>query len=418
MTFSSLILALAVSHAPHTCGADCDWRADLPPNVLAVIQKVDDQKAADQKVDEKAEKAKKQHEKDVQDDIKMGDEYAKEVDKELKPSENKEFIEKVAKIGKELGDIANEENPEVSWGDPRHSVFPYKFKVVKGDDVNAFSIPGGNLYVFEGLINFAESDDELAGVLAHEVAHAAFRHVAWMRKSSSKLDLLQIPLLIISIMAAGGDAGAVAQAGLYGTQAAKSGWSQKAETSADYGALQYMSKSHYNPVGVLTLMERLAYKERANAQIDWGIFRTHPPSPERANFILKKLVELNIPVRRSQVTKSLSASTKIGPDGIDLWFGTIRLYTFRGENAIERSEIAEERVNRFLDGVPALYELSRDVYKLKGNNRELFEVKQDDLLVDEDLDSIFKATQSRIQSVMFDLSTRLWPRPDLNVDKF
>ena len=414
MTFSSLILALAMSPAPHVCGADCDWRAELPPNVQAAVQKVDDQKAAD----EKAEKAKKQHEKDVQDDIKMGEEYAKEVDKELKPSENKEFIEKVAKIGKELGDIANEENPEVSWGDPRHSVFPYKFKVVKGDDVNAFSIPGGNLYVYEGLINFAESDDELAGVLAHEVAHAAFRHVAWMRKSSSKLDLLQIPLLIISIMAAGGDAGAVAQAGLYGTQAAKSGWSQKAETSADYGALQYMVKSHYNPVGVLTLMERLAYKERANAQIEWGIFRTHPPSPERANFILKKLVELNIPVRRSQVTKSLSASTKIGPDGIDLWFGTIRLYTFRGENAIERSELAEERVNRFLDGVPALYELSRDVYRLKGNNRELFEVKQDDLLVDEDLDTIFKATQSRIQSVMFDLSTRLWPRPDLNVDKF
>lgn len=407
-----------MSPAPHSCGEECDWRAELPPNVQAAVQKVDDQKAAEQKAaDEKAEKAKKQHEKDVQDDIKMGEEYAKEVDKELKPSENKEYIEKVAKIGKELGDIANQEIAEVSWGDPRHSVFPYKFKVVKGDDVNAFSIPGGNLYVYEGLIKFAESDDELAGVLAHEVSHAAFRHVSWMRKTSSKLDLLQIPLLIISILAAGGDAGAIAQAGMSASQAAKSGWSQKAETSADYGAIQFMAKSHYSPVGVLTLMERLAYKERANAQIDWGIYRTHPPSPERANFILKKLIEMNIPIRRSQVTTSLAATTKIGPDGIDLWFGTIRLYTFRGENAIERSEQAEDRMNRFMDGVPALYELSRDVYKFRGSGRELFEVRQDDLLSDEDLDTVFKSTQAKIQSVMFDLSTRLWPRPDLNVDK-
>ncbi len=116
-------------------------------------------------------------------------------------------------IGGELAAIANASKVRTTWGDKRLNPFEYTFKVVE-EDVNAFSLPGGYIYIYEGLVKYAESDDELAGVLAHEIAHASMRHVATMQREAGKLSAMQNPLILAAILiggAKGGDAMMVGQ---------------------------------------------------------------------------------------------------------------------------------------------------------------------------------------------------------------
>ena len=69
--------------------------------------------------------------------------------------------------------------------------------------MNAFSLPGGYVFVFDGLVKYSESDDELAGVLAHEICHAKFRHVATLDKEASKLQAISLPAILIAIFSGG-----------------------------------------------------------------------------------------------------------------------------------------------------------------------------------------------------------------------
>lgn len=350
-----------------------------------------------------------QHEKDVKADIELGRKYAAEIDKQLKASENSDSIERVNRIGAELAEIANATKAEVLWGDKRLSPFPYSFHVIQGDDVNAFSIPGGYIYVYEGLLKQVESDDELAGVLAHEISHAAFRHIATLRKQTKKFEVLQIPLLVVAILTGSPDALIATQAvGMTG-QAYASAWSVQAETSSDFGAIQFLRKSKYNPVGVLTFMERLAYRDRNSPQIEWGIYQSHPPSKERADFIMKELKKENIPIQRSLVSTSFRAQSEIGDQGaLKVKINGIELYEFRGDRAIERAEDAVKRLNVFFDGVPAVFEVNRNGYKVLGQNRLLFEVLQSDMKDGESMDDRMTLALKQLRTAVFDVNYRLW----------
>lgn len=415
MTLSSLVLAGALAvglpgKAHHDCSQCEDWKAGLPAEVSSAIAPLDAllNPPASPPATPEAE-AQAALDRDIQRDIELGRKYSEEIAKELKFSENVEMVARVERIGKEMSEIANRIQVQVSFGDRRRTVFPYTFRVVKGDDVNAFSIPGGFIYIYEGLITYSESDAELAGVIAHEISHAAFRHVAEVQRRASRLDLAQIPLILAALLTQSPDALVALQAGNLASQAFRSGWSLNAEQSADWGAIQYMVQSPYNPVGVLTFMERLAYRDTNNAQVNWGIYATHPPSKERAQFIVSRLRELQVPIRRSEVTTSLRASTRIGDDqGIELLFGKTKLHTFRGEGAILRSEEAVKKLNRFADRVPGLEELSREGYTLRAGGRPLFEVAQADLLPGQELDASFVEVLNRTRSAIFDLNYRIW----------
>src|SRR5579862_821482 len=163
------------------------------------------------------------HEKAITDDEAMGKKFAAEVDKQYKPTDDLKMQARVDRIGNELAAIANSHQLKATWGDKRFTPFHYRFEVIKGTDVNAFSLPGGYIYVFEGLVKYVESDDELAGVLGHEISHAAFRHVPTMIKNQTKLTLISLPLMIASILA-GGQVGILAPAVSLGSQAIGSGW--------------------------------------------------------------------------------------------------------------------------------------------------------------------------------------------------
>lgn len=314
------------------------------------------------------------HEKDIKADQEEGAKYVKEVEKQFKESKDAAMQERVQKIGAQMAAIANKTKIVSLWGDKRFSKFDYTFKVLEGTDVNAFSLPGGHIYVYEGLMKFIESDDELAGVLGHEIAHASLRHVATLQREANKLQTIQIPLILAAILGGGHDSGTGIQAIVMGTQALSSGWSVKAEKAADYGGFQYMMKSPYNPSACLTVVERLAEEERNKPAIDWGIYRTHPPSQERVTAILKDFKETNLVVHRSAVTTRFSTQLKTTSTGIEAWFDGKLIYTFSGEGAKERAAEAAKRLNAFFDSMPEMTDVRAQNGQVLGDRRVLLDI--------------------------------------------
>ncbi len=343
-------------------------------------------------------------------DIEKGAKYSKQIAKELEFSDNEEYLERVERIGGALAEIANNNQVEVSWGDPRLSPFNYEFFVLKGEDVNAFSVPGGYIYIYEGLIEFAETDDELAGVIAHEIAHASFRHIATMLGEQSKLNTLNIAAVLAAIFSRR-DAMKILLPTALINQALGSGWSINAEIAADHGAVQYLMLSEYNALGALTFMERLSYENRLQPKIDWGIYTTHKPTEERAADLIVELEAYDVPLRRSEVTTTLRAVAKPGDGGIEVWFAGKKIHLFAGADAQLRSERAVVRLNSFFDSVPAVWELEvRGANAIYGQGRKLFSIEAQDASAQGVAigESVSKA-HGRMQTSVFNLADR-WSR--------
>ena len=350
------------------------------------------------------------HQADIDLDVSKGEEYSKLIAKEVEFSENEEYIERVERIGRALADIANTHKVKVSWGDKRLSPFNYEFHVLKGDDVNAFSVPGGYIYIYEGLIEFAETDDELAGVIAHEIAHASFRHIATMMDEQGKLNVFNIAAVLAAIFSRS-DAAKILIPTQLVNQALGSGWSINAEIAADRGCVQYLMLSEYNPLGALTFMERLAHQNRLKPRFDWGIYETHKPTEERARDLIVELEAYDVPFRRSEVTTSLRAIAKPGDGGIEVWFAGTKIHLFAGDDAQSRSEYAVIRLNSFFDSVPALFELElRGDHAIYGRGRTLFSVEGPDASAQGvTFDDSVKKAHNTMRKAVFDLAYRMWP---------
>jgi hypothetical protein len=113
--------------------------------------------------------------------------------------------------------------------------------------------------------------------------------------------------------------------------------------------------------------------------VEWGIYRSHPPSPERALAIRRWMAAANIPVRRSEVTTSFAAMVRPGDNATaELWFGSTRIHAFAGDAAVERAEAAVPRLNALYDAVPAMFEIVARGSKLVGKGVELFAVDEVD----------------------------------------
>ena len=361
----ALLLALCVWTGPGVASAQ---------EALPVVPTEPQQPAVDKK-----------HQADIDADIALGKKYADQVLKQEKVSKNKEYIDRVNRVGITLAQIAQTHQVAATWGDKRLNAFPYVFTVLEGEDVNAFSLPGGYIFVYEGFMKYIESDDELAGVLAHEISHASFRHMATLQKEAQRLQTVSLPLLLLALFSGGQAGGDVLTLQQLVSIAMGSGWSLKAEQSADYGGFQYMLFSKYNPVGLLTFMERLERDERSNPAraVDWGIYRTHPPSRERAEALTQELNEHQIPIRRSAVTETFRCQVVPAEGaGVDVLFGGRKLHTFGGDSALQRADTAAEALNAFFDQVPELFEVrALPDGVIEGQGHFLFRVTAEDAAI-------------------------------------
>ena len=170
----------------------------------------------------------------------------------------------------------------------------YTVKIVDNTDINAFTLPGGHVYMFKGLLDFTQSDDELAGVVAHELGHNARLHALRGKAKAKKLSLIN--LAAMAAMMAGGQNGAnIAQFSQFGLLAAMNGYGVGLEKEADTSAVEAMKKAGYNPSALVTFMQRLKIEENRHPEVKLGIFATHPPSDERAGAVLAQLKRDNLP---------------------------------------------------------------------------------------------------------------------------
>lgn len=404
----SAALAMMLSH-----------RIPSSSEVVAGIVKAAWQQAAKAVPPTKEELEAKRHGEEIEGDKALGKKYSLEVAKELDIVDDPANQMRVDRIGHELANIANSNQVVALWGDKRLSPFDYTFKIVTDkdkkhpDDVNAFSLPGGYIYVYKGLLKFAESDDELAGVLAHEIAHAAFRHVATLQHEQSKLNAIQIPLVLIAIFTGGasGAASGLGLSSLLGT-AIGSGWSVRAEEAADYGGFQYLTKSKYDPTGMLTFMERLARKDLTEPLgYELGIYRTHPPSRDRANALIGYMKADNLPIRRSRVAQSFRVVAKPADNGtVQLTLGRRAIVSLAGDDALVRADQAVQKLNEFFDSVPEAFEVQPGSNgDLLARQEPLFALSQADATANKaTLLELQRSTVSHIRAALFSIGYRVW----------
>ena len=160
---------------------------------------------------------------------------------------------------------------------------PYKFEVtvVKSDVINAFALPGGYVVVFTGLMKKAESGEEVAGVLSHELNHVLQRH--GLERIVKSLGLMAVAAIVF-----GNQQGLVGMMKQLGVELFTLKFGREQETEADLTGLQLLQRAKINPAGMITFFERLSEKDQG--RMEW--FSTHPMSAARAERLKAELAAL------------------------------------------------------------------------------------------------------------------------------
>lgn len=315
-------------------------------------------------------------------EVQLGKAAAEQIAKEAKFVTDEALVKRLEAVGNEIARVANEKEIPASFGKAKISKFNYSFKIVDDPAVNAFALPGGFVYVNKGLMDFVHSDDELAGVVAHEIAHAAHHHYMHLLKAQQK-ELLKTAAAVIIASTAGGhgkDITLLAQMAELIRIAKMSAYGQDAEFDADRTAVAYLAETKYNPVGMLTFMERLARVESMKPQIELGIFATHPLTDLRVREIVSELEKRKIHVNRRLVTKYVQVDVKPveKSNAYSVWVADteiIRLADSNGESAKTRAE----RIAKKLSGL-LLAGASMHNVKLGGDSKQSL-VVMDQVLV-------------------------------------
>lgn len=316
-------------------------------------------------------------------EVKMGREAAAENDKQVKLITDAKLLERVNKIGQEIAKVANTEEIPATWGTSTVKQFNYTFKIVDDKDVNAYSLPGGFIYVNKGILDYMKSDDELAGVLAHEVAHASHHHMVKLIKEQGKMQTVAtIAAALVALFGKSNlqDVGTVAFAGQLYMVAKLNSYGVEAEKDADQAAVRYLLKTNYNPVGILTFMERLARDESRRPEQILGIYRTHPPSPERARSLLAQLKLLEVEINRRLTDPSnMSKIAPVDVNGLKMAEISVgktvvaRLADSDGQKAVDRAKKVSNALDELLDSELQRYELkiSADKTRVLARGRTL-----------------------------------------------
>ncbi len=198
-------------------------------------------------------------------EVKQGRQLAAEVDRQAKFVDDPIITEYVNRVGQNI----------VLHSDAK---IPFTIKVIDSDEVNAFALPGGFFYVNKGLILVADNEAEVAGVMAHEIAHVAARHA---KENQTKASLLEYLAMGTSIFL-GGIPGMIYQntAGL-GLLGIFMKFSRGAEEEADKLGIQYMYAAGYDPSAMATMFEKLESKNKKKPGIISRAFASHPAPPDR-----------------------------------------------------------------------------------------------------------------------------------------
>jgi len=231
----------------------------------------------------------------VQDDVRIGREAAQQVEQQMPILNDSETTRYVQDVGRRLVNAIPSEFQQPG--------FQYNFSVINARDINAFALPGGPMYVNRGMIEAARTEGEMAGVMAHELAHVALRHgTAQATKASNPT--AQLPALGGAILGAilGGQAGgAIAQAGQLGSAAIITKYSREYETQADILGAHIMANAGYDPRDLANMFRTI--EQQSGGSRGPEFLSSHPNPGNRYENINREAQSLRISRNATQDTR-------------------------------------------------------------------------------------------------------------------
>lgn len=230
----------------------------------------------------------------VQDDVKLGNDAAREVEKQFPLLSDADATRYLERVGSKLVVAIPAQF--------RQPAFDYRFKIVNASDLNAFALPGGPMFVNRGMIQAAKNEGELAGVMAHEISHVALRHAtAQATKQGSLGNQLGVIGMILGGAILGGQAGA--ELGAMGAMAWMTKFSRAAETQADTLGAQIMADAGYDPIDLANVFKTLQSQEGGNRVPQW--MSSHPDPGNRYENIKRETALLRVSSNPIKMTRDL-----------------------------------------------------------------------------------------------------------------
>ena len=211
----------------------------------------------------------------VEKEIAIGKQMAQEVERQAKIVDDPIVAEYVNRVGQNL--VRNSD-----------AKVPFTIKVIDAEDINAFALPGGFFFVNTGVIAQADNEAELAGVMAHEIAHVAARHGM---KQQTKGDLIRYASIPAMILSGGWTGYLIYQGAQLAIPLGFLTFSRAVEAQADDLGLQYMYKTGYDPNAFVDFFEKVQSQEKRKPGSMAKVFASHPPTTERIKAAQKNIQE-------------------------------------------------------------------------------------------------------------------------------
>jgi len=218
----------------------------------------------------------------VQDDVKVGREAATAVEREQPILHDDQLTSYVATIGERLvGAVPL---------DLQHPEFHYSFKIVNVADINAFALPGGPMYVNRGMLDVAHTEGEIAGVMAHELAHVALRHGTAQATAATKYEAGQIAGSIVGAIIGGRVGSAVSRGSQLGIGISFLRFGREYEKQADLLGAQMMARAGYDPTEMANVFRTI--EEKSGDGVEF--LSDHPNPGNRVEYITAEAQSLRV----------------------------------------------------------------------------------------------------------------------------
>jgi len=285
------------------------------------------------------------------DETKFGAQIAKQIETHYRLVTEPPLVDRISTVGAALTKVVTRQD------------LTYHFLIVQSPAVNSFAVPGGWVYVTQGMMQFVRTDDELAAVLAHELAHIDHHDYYIQQDRESHMTAAMWAALAVSILAQSPGPLLAAQ---YGIQGSLSSFEQDLERNADETAVLYLAKTSYSPVAMLTVLEHLAETDRLSGQeaVD-QLVQDHPDTNARVADVRAMLQQLGIPIVRrtaeGYLRISLDPPNPAGAQPVTIRVDGRPVLTLGavvgGQMPLQRAQTVEDQLNGFFNTDPAAYDV-------------------------------------------------------------